>query len=269
MADNPSPVVIEREGSLGYLVLNRPDKRNAINPELRDAFNRQLDTLLADPEVRVIVVRGNGSSFCGGYDLTPGVNMQEVPTGRAVSSDLTWVQGEVQAWKRLWDCEKPTIAQVHGHCIAGGLMIALECDLVVAAEDAMFGQPEARFVAIAPDHALWPITMGIRKTKEYLFTAGMISGKEARELGMINHAVANERLAEFVNELASVIAKTSSEMLAIQKAAANAAAVGLGIDAVREAGTIYDVLAHVSRTAKEFRHTVREKGFREALKQYE
>jgi enoyl-CoA hydratase len=259
-------VFTERRGRVGYLVLNRPEKRNAISAALKDAADAAITELLADDEIRVIVVRGEGKSFCSGNDLSPdesiGTNSSKTRTS---AQGMHWVLGEVATWRRLWECAKPTIAQVHGHCVAGGLMIAMECDLVVAADDALFGQPEARAIGLAPDHGLWPLTAGIRHTKEMLFTARLVTGTEAAEMGMINRSVPAGRVHDEVFELASEIAKTSTEMLTIQKASANAAAEAMGMSGMRESAVAYDVLAQASKVARSFRKVVREQGVKRAL----
>ncbi len=264
MAD--SPVYTERRDRVGYLVLNRPEKRNAISTALKDAADAALDELLDDPEVRVIVVRGEGKSFCSGNDLSPDESIGTKASGTRTSAQgMHWVLGEVATWRRLWECAKPTIAQVHGHCVAGGLMIAMECDLVVAADDALFGQPEARAIGLAPDHGLWPLTAGIRQTKELLYTARLVTGSEAAAMGMINRSVPADQLDDEVFALASEIALTATEMLTIQKASANAAAEALGLAGVRESAVAYDVLAQASKVARSFRKVVREQGVKRAL----
>lgn len=262
----PPLVLTERRDRVGYLVLNRPDKLNAISAALKSAAEDALDELLDDDEVRVIVVRGEGRAFCAGNDLSPTESMGTKPSrSRTSAQGMHWVLGEVATWRRLWECAKPTIAQVHGHCLAGGLMIAMECDLVVAADDALFGQPEARAVGIAPDHGLWPLTAGIRHTKELLFTARMVTGAEAAEMGMINRAVDPDELGEATYELAAEIAKTPMEMLTIQKASVNAAAEAMGMSGIREAAVVYDVMAHASMAARAFRKVVREEGLKAGL----
>ena len=260
-------VLVDVDGRLGWITLNRPEKLNAITDRLRKQFEVALDALVEDDRVRVIIVRGSGRAFCAGYDLNPGANMEATPSGQKnASTDLKWVTEQVNTWKRLWECSKPTIAMIHGHCVAGGMSLAMECDIVIAAEDATFGQPEARAVGIAPDHALWPLTIGLRKTKELLFTADFIDAKTAAALGMINYAIVAEQLESFTREIAGRMAKTSVEMLAINKASVNAAAEAMGIAGVRESGIIYDVVAHLSKTAKAWRRTVREHGVREGMK---
>ena len=264
---NAAPLVlIERLERVGYLVLNRPEKRNAISAALKDAFDAALDQLLDDDHIRVIVVRGAGKSFCAGNDLSPAESIGTKPSrSRTSAQGLHWVLGEMATWRRLWECAKPTIAQVHGHCLAGGLMVAMECDLVVSAEDALFGQPEARIFGLAPDHGLWPLTAGIRHTKEMLFTARSVTGAEAAQMGMINRAVPAGELENAVFQLASEIAKTPAEMLTIQKAAANAAAESMGMSGIRESAAIYDVMAQASKTARGFRKIVREQGLKAGL----
>lgn len=266
MATTPPLVITERRDRVGYLVLNRPEKLNAISSALKDAADEALDELLDDADVRVIVVRGEGRTFSAGNDLSPDESIGKKSSGTRTSAQgMHWVLGEVSTWRRLWECAKPTIAQVQGHCVAGGLMIAMECDLVVAADDALFGQPEARAIGLAPDHGLWPLTAGIRQTKELLFTARLITGAEAAEMGMINRSVPPAELHDTVFELASEVAKTATEVLTLQKASANAAAEAMGMQGIRESAVAYDVLVQASKVARSFRKVVREDGVKTAL----
>jgi enoyl-CoA hydratase len=148
MADPSEPVLLSEPTPWGVrLTLNRPAKLNAINPELRDALTAAIADAVADEAVRVIVIAGAGRAFCSGYDLAE------------AQPDTAWgwrgvLGADVDATLAIWRSPKPVIAQVHGYALAGGLELAMACDLIVAAADAQLGEPEIRFgsapVAVRP-----------------------------------------------------------------------------------------------------------------------
>ncbi len=154
------------------LVLNRPDKLNAISAELRDALVEAIAEATADERVRVIAIAGAGRAFCSGYDLS-----EEAPPTAWGWRDV--LARDVAATLAVWSCPKPVIAQVHGYALAGGLELAMACDLIVAAEDARLGEPEIRFGS-APVTLLMPFVIGQKKTRELLMTGDLIDAAEAR-----------------------------------------------------------------------------------------
>ena len=155
------PVLLRQPTPWGVrLVLNRPAKLNAISTELREALAAAIEEAAADERVRVVVVEGAGRAFCAGYDLAEGQPGDAWGWREVLGED-------VAATLAVWRCPKPVIAQVHGYCLAGGLELAMACDLVVAAEDAQLGEPEIRFGS-APVTLLMPYLVGQKKTRELL-----------------------------------------------------------------------------------------------------
>src|SRR5258708_10317175 len=144
-------VLTQVEGSTGHLVLNRPEKLNALSGELLSRFDTGLDELLASAVVRCIIVRGAGSSFSAGYDVgarTPAgsADEREGQTGSdpgQPSSVADWarIRAGIERWLRVWHCAKPVIAAVHGYCLGGATQLAVCCDLTVVASDAVIGWP--------------------------------------------------------------------------------------------------------------------------------
>jgi enoyl-CoA hydratase/carnithine racemase len=207
------PLVLREPTPWGVrLILNRPDKLNALSSALISQLVSAIDEAESDMAIRVIVIAGAGRAFSAGYDLTEEVDHE--PAGeqgwRAV------LAADVEATLRIWDCPKPVIAEVHGYCLAGGLELAMACDLVVAAEGARLGEPEIRYGS-APVTLLMPYLVGQKKTRELLFTGDLIDAVEAQRLGLVNRVVPAEELGVAVAALADRIARVPPEVIAPTK----------------------------------------------------
>jgi enoyl-CoA hydratase/carnithine racemase len=185
------PVLLREATAWGVrLVLNRPAKLNAISAELRDELAAAIAEAAADERVRVIAIAGAGRAFCAGYDLSEAAP----PT----AWDWRDVLGrDVAAKLAIWSCPKPVIAQVHGYALAGGLELAMACDLIVAADDAQLGEPEIRFGS-APVTLLMPFLIGQKKTRELLLTGDLIGAAEAERIGLVHRVVPAADLAAAV-----------------------------------------------------------------------
>ena len=260
MSDNS--VFTRVEAPVGYLVLNRPERRNALDNAMVDELMEGLRRLEKDPDVRVVVVRGEGKSFCAGWDLKAAVDELH---SLEVEDELEWIDVQLGMFERLWRSRKPTIAQVHGHCLAGGGTLAAFCDLIVAAEDAEFGQPEARDAGYPPELCLWPITIGPRRTKEYLMTGETIRGDKAERIGLVNHAVPADELHRFTADLAGRIARTHPQMLNYSKRLVNQVYDVLGLRTMWDLGTYVDYLGHHSESMQRFIRIRNEQGLKAAL----
>jgi enoyl-CoA hydratase len=252
------PVVITEPTSWGVrLVLNRPDKLNAISVALREALDAAIADAVSDDAVRVIVIAGAGRAFCAGYDLSE------------AAPDSAWgwrevLARDVEATMAIWRCPKPVIAQVHGYALAGGLELAMACDLIVAAEDAQLGEPEIRFGS-APVTLLMPYLIGQKKTRELLMTGDLIDGREAHRIGLVNRAVPLEGLAAEVDALADRLARVPGDVMVPTKVMLNRAMEAAGfLDAVA-AGLDLQSFVNMSETAREFDAVVRQDGMKAAL----
>lgn len=252
------PLVLRTATSWGVrLTLNRPAKLNAISRELREALAAAIDAAAADPEVRVIVIAGAGRAFCAGYDLS-----EEQPKDAWGWREI--LAEDVAATLAIWRCPKPVIAQVHGYALAGGLELAMACDLVVAAEDSQVGEPEIRFGS-APVTLLMPYLIGQKKTRELLFTGDLVDGVEAARIGLINRAVPAERLEAEVDALADRLARVPPDVMAPTKLMLNRAMEAAGFLVAVEAGLDLQSFVNVSATSREFDAIVRRDGLKAAL----
>ena len=239
------------------LVMNRPATLNAISAELRDALSAAIADAAADERVRVIVLAGAGRAFCSGYDLSEAAP----PTAWAWRDVLA---RDVAATLAVWSCPKPVIAQVHGYALAGGLELAMACDLIVAAEGSQLGEPEIRFGS-APVTLVMPFLIGQKRTRELLMTGDLIDATEAERIGLINRVVPAERLADEVDALAGKLARVPPDVMAPTKLMLNRAMDAAGFAAAVEMGLDLQSFVNMSTTAREFDEIVRRDGLKAAL----
>ncbi len=257
------PVLLVEETGWGVrLTLNRPGKLNALSAELVGALGAAVDAAAADPAVRVIALAGAGRAFCAGYDLT------EEAAGE-VGGPVAWralLAADVAVTLKLLDCPKPVIAQVHGYALAGGLELAMACDLVVAAEGAKLGEPEIRYGS-APVALLMPYLIGQKRTRELLLTGDLIDAAEAERIGLVNRVVPPDRLAAEVDVLADRLARTPPEVMAPTKRMLNRAMDAMGFREAIEMGIDLGAIVNAADTPeqREWDEIVRRDGLKAAL----
>jgi enoyl-CoA hydratase len=239
------------------LTLNRPAKLNAISAELRDALSSAIADAAADERVRVVAIAGAGRAFCSGYDLSEAAP----PTAWGWRDVLA---RDVEASLAVWSCPKPVIAQVHGYALAGGLELAMACDLIVAADDAQLGEPEIRFGS-APVTLLMPFVIGQKRTRELLLTGDLIGADEAERIGLVNRVVPGDQLVGAVDELAEKLARVPPDVMAPTKLMLNRAMDAAGFAAAVEMGLDLQSFVNMSETAREFDAIVRRDGLKAAL----
>ncbi len=197
-------VKVEHRGPVLRIRMNRPGKLNAQNPSLIEEMDAAFARAAADADVRVVVLSGEGRAFSAGHDLEyPGYDRR----GYTYHSRLDMERRLfVDTLLRIRNLSRPTIAQVHGHCIAAGLMLACMCDLIVCDESARFANPVVAMAMAGVQLLVEPWEIGARKAKELLFTADAIDAIEAHRLGLVNRVVPVGRLEDEVDGLADRIA---------------------------------------------------------------
>jgi enoyl-CoA hydratase len=256
--DAQDPILLVEPTSWGVrLVLNRPAKLNAISVELREALVEAVAAATDDDRVRVIAIAGAGRAFCAGYDLSEAAP----PTAWGWRDVLA---RDVDATLAIWSCPKPVIAQVHGYALAGGLELAMACDLIVASDDAQLGEPEIRFGS-APVTLLMPFVLGQKKTRELLLTGDLVDAAEAERIGLVNRVVPRDELAGAVDALADRIARVPPDVMAPTKLMLNRAMDAAGFAAAVELGLDLQSFINMSETAREFDGIVRRDGLKAAL----
>lgn len=218
-------ILSERDGAVAVLTLNRPEARNAQNIPLLEQLDAAFAAAAADPEVVVIVLKANGPHFSAGHDISPEnskIFEERVNMSAGASEFYAWESDNYLGMSRRWrDIPKPTIAAVHGKCIAGGLMLCWPCDLIVASEDALFSDPVVRMGVGGVEYHGHTWELGPRKAKELLFTAQAVTAEEAFRLGMVNHVVPREELEKKTMELAQRISQMDPFALRMAKQAVN------------------------------------------------
>lgn len=195
------PVLLTIDGGVAELVLNRPDKMNAMNLEMVHDIAESLDAVEA-AGARALLVRGEGRAFCSGRDLAGADPLHE--DGEAILRDVFNPLIE-----RMAGVAVPTIAAVHGACLGTGLGLALACDIVYAADDARIGSPFARIGAVLDSgaHAAFVSGVGSHRALELVYTGRLLSGREAAEWGLVNRSVAGADLVRRAREVAASIAR--------------------------------------------------------------
>ena len=214
-------ILYEVDRHRARITLNRPKQRNALSLPLLEEFRDALWEADDDQSVHSVIVRGAGPGFSAGYDLAPthlsrpddGVKRR---TGRGIDDD-SWMLGRFQRCMRtLWEMHKPSIAQIHGHCLAGGTDLALYCDMVITADDANIGFPPLRNMGSPPNH-LWLYNCGPQWTKRLLLTGDSVSGEDAARIGFAMKSVPPEYLESEVEGLADRLSWIDPEMLSTNK----------------------------------------------------
>jgi enoyl-CoA hydratase len=241
---NDDSVLYEVVGHVATITMNRPDAANAQNSALIDGIDHFLDVADDDEEVRVVILAGSGKHFSAGHDLKaivggepdPWTATRETPEGKFRHEQVMYFE----RCQRLYAFRKPTIAQVQGAAVAAGLMLACMCDLIVAAEDAVFSNPVLRMTGAGVELLVEPWELGIRKAKEFLWTGEKIDAQEAWRLGLVNRVVPTAELAERTLELAARVALVPPITAQITKDTINNSATLMG----KEESWKYHFMAH-------------------------
>ncbi len=286
-----------RAGRIARITLDRPERGNGITlempPELADCVERAN----LDPEVHVIALAGNGSGFCGGYDLVasaermtadpaaPGREAEEA-AGRFAGSpcdpaiiarnhdpegtwdpvvDFQMMSRNVRGFMSLFHSEKPVVCKVHGFCVAGGTDMALCSDLLVAEDRAKIGYPPARVWGV-PTTALWAHRIGAARAKRLLLTGDSITGTEAAEWGLATEAAPIEELDGRFEALLERIARLPVNQLVMHKALVNSTIEAQGLAATQLIGTFFDGIARHTPEGFAFQRRAAEAGFKQAVR---
>ncbi len=212
-----NPFRVEKDGHVAWLILDRPDKRNAMGFSFYEGLNRHLDAFDRDPQVRVVIIRGDGKSFTTGTDLAElGDLYRQMSSGDREDLRVKLLQAQ-QGVNALEKCRKPVIAAVHGHCLGGGVDLLCACDIRIATQDAIFGIREVRVAFIADVGTLQrlPYIIGYGRFQELALTGRDFGAEEALEMGFITRICKDrEQLLGEAKRLAEQIA--SSSPLAVQ-----------------------------------------------------
>jgi enoyl-CoA hydratase len=268
-----STLQIEQDPSqprVARLLLNRPERLNAINEDMPREIRAAVDWANAQDEVHVIVVEGAGKGFCGGYDLSlfgqgeidHPCQQERTPWDPMV--DYAFMRQNTEDFMALWRSPKPTIAKVHGHAVAGGSDIALCCDLLVMADDARIGYMPTR-VWGCPTTAMWTYRLGPTRAKQLMFTGDTIDGRTAAAWGLANEAVSAEALDGATMALAHRIAGVPRSHLAMHKMVVNQVLLTMGLEQSQNLATLFDGITRHNPEGLWFRRYAQAEGFKAAV----
>ena len=268
-----SPLRIDTDAAhprIARLMLNRPERLNAINDDTPRELRAAVEWANAHPEVHVIVVEGAGKGFCGGYDLAHfGEGQIDHPCQQECAPwdpmvDYAYMKRNTDDFMALWRSPKPTIAKVHGAAVAGGSDIALCCDLLVMADDARIGYMPTR-VWGCPTTAMWTYRLGPTRAKQLMFTGDVIDGRTAAAWGLANESVPAADLEATTLKLAERIAGVPSSHLAMHKLVVNQVLLTMGLEQTQSLATVFDGITRHNPEGVWFRRYAQAEGFKAAV----
>ena len=270
MASASNTLRYEKDGRIGRITLDRPERGNGITLEMPRELSAAVEEANLDPGVHVIALAGEGKGFCGGYDLvwSAEATLPNHDPGEVWDPVFDWqmMSRNVRGFMSLFHSDKPVVCKVHGFCVAGGTDMALCSDLLVIADDARIGYPPARVWGV-PTTALWAHRIGPEKAKRMLFTGDLISGAQAKEWGLAVEAPPAAELDERFEWLVGRIAKMPVNQLVMMKLLVNQALYAQGLHATQALGTFFDGIARHTPEGYAFQQRAAEAGFKQAVRE--
>jgi enoyl-CoA hydratase len=238
-------IVYEKKGVTGVIAFNRPRQKNALSIQMAHEIWQAIERAEKDDQVRVVVFKGSEECFCSGADLKEIARLRE----KSEQELRSWYLETGALFGKIEDMEKPTIAVISGWCLAGGLELAVCCDLRVASETAQIGDRHAKVGAVGGEGATsrLPRLIGIAKAKELIFTGDSINGVEAHRIGLVNQVYPPSGYAEGAMELAGRIGKIGMSTLKLSKKAIN---WGYDMD-IHESLHLNRIVARIARNTPE------------------
>ncbi len=279
----------EVDGRIALITLNRPKRGNGITMDMPRELAHCVELADINPQVHVIALSGNGSGFCGGYDLV--VSAEQNEEGEFSSKDVegtvlsAQAQGKNHDPKQTWDpvmdyqmmsrnvkgfmslfhCDKPVVCKVHGFCVAGGTDMALCSDLLVIEDKAKIGYPPAR-VWGSPTTSMWAYRLGVTRAKRLLFTGDCLSGDEALEWGLAIESAPKEKLDDVFEELIQRIAMMPINQLVMMKKLLNQNIENQGLASTQMMGTLFDGITRHTQEGYDFQQMAADVGFMKAVR---
>jgi enoyl-CoA hydratase len=258
-------IIVEVEGAIGTIRLNRPDKLNAMTARMQLELIGALDVLEADADVRSVILAGEGRAFSSGHDIG-----RRDDDSNSRESVLQWRKKmqavSLRAAKRLWEFPKPVVAATHGYCLGGACELAMLCDLTVATEECRFGEPEIRFGFGSPV-LIMPWVVPMKVAKELLYSGRLISAQRAYELGMVNEVCERDALERRARFHAELIAENGALATELTKEGLNRTFEIMGITSAMAFHASLVPILNGSETdeMREFEEIRRERGLGGAL----
>lgn len=290
MMEQLTTMTYERTGRIARITLNRPERGNGITMDMPRELTACVERANLDPEVHVIALSGNGTGFCGGYDLVDSAqnmamenaqsdHLKGTPLDPLIQMknhipnsnwdpmiDYAMMSRNVKGFMSLFHSDKPVVCKVHGFCVAGGTDMALCSDLLVIADDAKIGYPPAR-VWGSPTTAIWVHRLGIEKAKRLLFTGDCLSGKEAQQWGLAIESAPADQLNERFEILLNRIALMPINQLVMMKLLLNQTIMAQGLHTTQILGTVFDGMTRHTQEGYDFQQRAASAGFKQAVRE--
>ncbi len=287
--ERPATLTYERDGLIGRITLNRPERGNGITLEMPVELAAAVEEANLDPRIHVIALAGNGSGFCGGYDLTAAESMgREGPAGTAQAGgrpndpavvaanhdpskpwdpvvDFQMMSRNLRGFMSLFHSDKPVICKVHGYCVAGGTDMALCSDLIVAEDRAKIGYPPARVWGV-PTSMLWAHRIGLERARRLLLTGDCIDGTKAVEWGLASEAAPIDELDDRFDGLIERVGRVPVSQLVMHKLAINSPMLSQGLYGNQMMSVFLDGIARHTPEGYEFQRQAADHGYREAVR---
>jgi enoyl-CoA hydratase len=276
-------ILVEIDGAVATITLNRPHAMNALSNPLLDDYENALAELNRGDAIRVIRLKGAGRAFSAGYDLAQGHGAggygKREESGpddgdeRALADfgesgvllEREGMRVQIERWLRIWNYRKPIIAQVHDYCLSGGLDLLSTTDIAFAATGTRFGHPAARGVGIPLMLGMLPLKVGASRTKRILFTGDLIDAEEAKEWGLVDYVVEPGELDRRVLDYCRRVALLPLDALSVHKHVVNRWMEIMGARLGSYEGAEYDALYHTTGAYHEFTRRIAEQGLKKAL----
>jgi enoyl-CoA hydratase len=264
---NYNTLTIEETEAITWIVLDRPQTLNALSDELLTELSDVLRVLQTEGSP-VIGIRGAGRGFSSGYDISPEAEEIGGLGRRSIIEERTRLRSRIDGLMALWDHPKPTIAAVHGPCIAGGVQLASLCDLTVVADNAVIGEPTLP-IGGGYMEPFWTFLIGPKQAKMMALDPGArFNAAQAVEWGWANFSVPHDELVDAVEKLASRIARVHPDVLAVKKSSVNRYYEDRGIRSAFVSGAETDALLHFSEPVRAMSESIRANGLADAIKRF-
>ena len=258
-------IIYERKGQIAYLTLNRPEKLNAMNAGLMAEFREAMEVVETDTEVRALIITGAGRSFSSGLDIEKTSDSVE-PSTSTVDAWRTHLQGLVETFMTVWNCSKPVIAAVNGYALGGACELVQVCDIKIASDRAILGEPEIR-AGFGPPLLITPYSVNLAHAKELLLTGDTVDAHEAARIGLVNRVVPHDNLMAECEKVAKKICLLPQLGVKLTKESVNRAMEEMGfllsVKHNLDLMTLFDTSAGPEQ--EEFNSIREEKGLRAAL----
>ena len=256
-------LILEQRDGIAHVTLNRPERLNAINRKMIAEMHEVLDEVERDDDLGVVVLAGVGRAFCSGFDLKDDATTSQSGVARWQKT----LQDDFDFTIRFWEFKKPTIAAVHGYCLAGGFELAMACDITIAAEGTMLGEPELRFGSVITT-LIMPWLAGPKRAKELLLTGNdRITAERAERIGLVNQVVPDGEHLDAALAMARRIAANDRDAVSMTKRAINRTFEVMGLHEALRAGldTAVQLESLETPSRVKFREITRREGLKAAI----